>query len=114
MKTIFKMLPLLCLGTAYAATDVDVYHGFASGNPELATEYGVSRASAGAFEDFSFDTFVYHGLQADNPELGFDQVHGMTSVATQPSIGDSMAAGGATRFSDHGIYRGFEKGNPDL
>ena len=108
------ILPLLFVGTAYAATDAQVYRGFAAGNPELATEYESASVDYGAYAG-SFDAYVYHGWQVGNPELSFDQESGVMRTATQQGIGDSLAGDrGMTTISNNDIYHGFERGNPEL
>ena len=115
MKIIAKaVLPLLFVGTAYAATDAQVYSGFAVGNPELATEYDSAYSESGRADSVSsFDALVYHGLQAGNSELSFDQDTDMMRTATQPSIGDSLAGDRQVTLPND-IYHGFERGNPEL
>lgn len=83
-QTLVTITALLFAGSLQAASDVEVYHGFAAGNPELSTD----------------------GQSARTTEVAM--------IAAQPAIGSSARGFGNDPFSQRSIYNGFEVGNPDL
>ena len=83
-QTLVTITALLFAGSLQAASDVEVYHGFAAGNPELSTD----------------------GQSARTTEVAM--------IAAQPAIGSSVRGFGNDPFSQRSIYNGFEVGNPDL
>ena len=81
MKTAYVTFAMMIFaGSASAASDNDVYHAWAMGNPDLSSDFHQLRAPAASQPGIG-----------DNP---MGQTHGINSSAE--------------------IYRGFEKGNPDL
>ncbi len=117
--TLATAIALLFAGSLQAASDAEVYHGFAAGNSELSTEaYTAQNRSSDS--GIGFDALVYNGFEVGNPELSND---GRTGSSTEVAmIGSKPAIGSGTRgfggdsgpFQQWSIYNGFEVGNPDL
>ena len=115
--TITTAIAMLFAGSLQAASDAEVYHGFAAGNPDLSSEvYSAQRP--GSDSRVSYDALVYHGFELGNPELGTDgQIERTAEVAmtgAQPAVGSGDRLFGSDLFSQRSIYNGFEVGNPDL
>ena len=126
MKKLISSVALVFIaGTANAATDSEVYHGFAKGNPDLETgsAYAITRtavqpgigSSTGMMRTRGLsDNQIYHGFERGNPDLYSGSSQTDYSVASVPGIGSGSATGRHSGFSHNDIYHGFEKGNPDL
>ncbi|MDJ0807403.1 MAG: hypothetical protein QNJ78_11270 [Gammaproteobacteria bacterium] len=124
MKKILTPIALMIItGSLNAASDAEIYHGFAKGNPDLETHSGYSMTrmaeqpgiGSGRRVMRSRGTShnpVYQGFESDNPDL-YSGLSGH-AVATIPGIGSSSQARRGSRVLDHEIYHGFEKDNPDL
>ena len=108
MKTILAVCTsLVFVGSVSAATDAEIYHGFADGNPDLSTDIKADDAWPTGVQPGVGDRFdLYHGLSDNNPDL-------YPSVGEQ-SLMAGMRTGGAPEFGDSHVYHGFEVGNPDL
>jgi hypothetical protein len=100
-KVVTATAPLLLAGSVGAATDAEIYHGFADGNPDISTEIeGVSTATSvqpGVGDRFD----SYRDWAKGNPDL-------YSSVGVRPDRSDR------TPSADLDIYHGFGEGNPDL
>lgn len=112
MKKLFATIATVVFsGSIQAASDVEVYHGWAAGNPDLTSDVVTLRSDV---FPASYDVIVYNGFERGNSELSFGSESAAARLATQPGIGDSvdtMARGELRGFS---IYNGFEIGNPEL
>ena len=122
-KVISSIAIMLFAGTINAATDAEIYHGFAKGNPDLETGsgYDVHRSAvqpgigsgSGMMRTGGFSANqIYHGFERGNPDLhsGYSRY----SVAAVPGIGSRSSASRHSVATDNDIYHGFEKDNPDL
>jgi hypothetical protein len=116
-QTLATAIALLFAGSIQAASDSEVYHGFAAGNPDLSSETQTAR-NRGSNSAIGFDAVVYNGFELGNPELSTDSRSGsateMAMIGSQPAIGSSSRVFGSDPFNQRGIYNGFEVGNPDL
>ena len=112
MNRLFATIATLAFaGSVQAASDAEVYHGWAVGNSELSTDLD---PVVGQMETVpgSLDAFVYNGFERNNSELAVGSESLPAGLAVQPEIGDSFK--GRDRGSSFSIYNGFEAGNPDL
>lgn len=112
MRTLFATIATVVFaGSVQAASDSQVYHGWAAGNPDLSSDFGgvsvQSEVSPG-----SQDSFVYNGFEQGNTELSHGAENIAAQLAVQPGVGDSVETMNRGRLSS--IYHGFEVGNPDL
>ena len=126
MKKIISSVAILFFaGTINAATDAEIYHGFAKGNPDLehgssssmartAVQPGIGSGSGEMRSGRVSDHQIYHGFERGNPDLWTGSARSGYSVATVPGIGSSSKTGRLSVFSDNDIYHGFEKDNLDL
>jgi hypothetical protein len=116
-QTLATAIALLFAGSIQAASDVEVYHGFAAGNPDLSAETQTAQIR-GSGSKIGFDALVYNGFELGNPELSSDSLPRSYSevdvIGSQPAIGSSNREFGGELFSQRSIYNGFEVGNPDL
>ena len=73
MKEITAILSsMLIVGSVSAASDADVYHGWAKGNPDLATEAPTENTVSGVQPGVG-EAFGHYGIWgAGNPELTLD------------------------------------------
>ncbi len=81
MKKILSSVVLMFFaGTLNAATDAEIYHGFAKGNPDLETDVnqqlvrtavqpGTGSRSHDVGQSVMTDNFIYHGFEKGNPDL---------------------------------------------
>ena len=118
-QTLATAIALLFAGSLQAASDAEVYHGFAAGNPDLSTTaYTAQNRSSGS--GIGFDAFVYNGFEVGNPELSTGGRTGSSTevamIGSQPAIGSGTRGFGSDGdpFNQWSIYNGFEVGNPDL
>ena len=122
-KLITPIAALFFAGAVSAATDAEIYHGFAKDNPDLASDWahdmernavqpGIGSGTADMRGSVASDHLIYRGFEVDNPDLwsGDSSRH---AVAVIPGIGSSTHSTNAV-FRFERIYNGFEKGNPDL
>ncbi len=117
-QTLATAIALLFAGSIQAASDAEVYHGFAAGNPDLSTETQTAQIR-GSDSKIGFDALVYNGFEVGNPELSSDGPAGssieVAMIGSQPAIGGGARGFGSDPFSrQNSIYNGFEVGNPDL
>lgn len=107
MKTLCAICTsLVFVGSVSAASDADIYHGFAEGNPDLSTAYKTDAWPTGVQPGVGDRFDLYHGLSDNNPDL-------YPSVGEQSQMAGERT-GGAPQFGDSHVYHGFEVGNPDL
>ena len=110
--------------TLHAATDTEIYHGFANGNPDLQTggtpsmthtavQPGIGSSTGQMRSKRVSDHQIYRGFERGNPDLYSGSTHSGYSVAAVPGIGSGSKSQRSV-FTDNDIYHGFEKGNPDL
>ena len=115
--TIAIAIATLFAGSLQAASDAEVYHGFAAGNPDLSTETQTAQ-NHGSDSGIGFDALVYNGFELGNPELSTGSRSGSSTevamIGSQPAIGSSNRGFGSDLFNQRSIYNGFEVGNPDL
>ena len=110
---------ILFAGSVQAASDFEVYHGFAVGNSDLSTEVGTMRHRL-SDPRLGFDALVYNGFEQGNPELSTDgpiaPAREVAMTGAQPAIGSAVGGFGTDSglFAQGSIYNGFEEGNPDL
>lgn len=110
-------------GAVSAATDAEIYHGFAEGNNDLASDTvydtqrsavqpGIGGGTDSMRRSVATDHLIYRGFEVGNNDLysGHSASH---SMAVMPGIGSPRHSSDAG-FSFDDIYHGFEKGNPDL
>ena len=83
-QSLATIAAMLFAGSLQAASDVDVYHGFAAGNPDLSSDA--------------------HSVRTTDVAM----------IGAQPTIGSGARGFGSDPFSQRSIYNGFEMGNPDL
>ena len=95
--TIVSLSMLLFVGVVHAASDVEIYHGFAQGNPDLSSDV-ITQIPSSRHRVTDID--IYHGFAKGNPDLSSD-------IVTQIPYSRH-------RVTDNDIYHGFEVGNPDL
>ena len=113
MKKFFATIATVVFaGSVHAASDADVYHGWAAGNPDLSTD--VSSLVQSVVSRGSYEALVYNGFEQGNSELSFESESVAIRLASQPGIGDSMGSLDRISLSGSNIYNGFEVGNPDL
>ncbi|MEN8177754.1 MAG: hypothetical protein ABFS39_03960 [Pseudomonadota bacterium] len=124
MKKLMTPIALLVfVGSLNAATDAEIYHGFAKGNPDLETgatyeiarsavQPGIGSGSDGMRSRVASDNQIYHGFERGNPDL-WSGSSGY-SVAVVPGIGSSSHGRRHSTVTGNYIYHGFEKDNPDL
>ena len=117
-QTLATAIALLFAGSIQAASDAEIYHGFAAGNPDLSSETQTAQ-NRGSDSRIGFDALVYNGFELGNQELSSDgPTRSSTEVAvmigSQPAIGSSNRGFGSDLFNQHSIYNGFEVGNPEL
>ncbi len=113
---------LLFVGSVCAATDAEIYHGFAMGNPDLSTETSTSAAGqAGIGSDSgnyrtvgATSNDIYHGFEMDNADLWSGFSDSRNASASVPGIGTQSGRTRRHAFTDNDIYHGFERNNPDL
>lgn len=100
-KVITATASLVLVGSVSAATDAEIYHGFADGNPDLSTEFGSDSVTTSVQPGIgdSFDS--YHDWVRGNPDLYSGK--GVRSDRTD-----------RTSSADFDIYHGIAEGNPDL
>ena len=100
-KVITATASLVLVGSVSAATDAEIYHGFADGNPDLSTEFGDDsvRTSVQPGVGDSFDS--YHDWAKGNPDL-----------YSGTDVGSRRVDSGLPE--DFDIYHGIAEGNPDL
>ena len=100
-KVFAATVPFVLAGSVGAATDAEIYHGFADGNPDLSTEYGSVSMTTGSQPGVgdSFDT--YGAWAKGNPDL-YSSIEGRSDHSDR------------TRPDDFDIYHGIAEGNPDL
>ncbi len=100
-RAITATASLVLVGTVSAATDAEIYHGFADGNPDLSTEYGSDSVTTSVQPGVgnSFDS--YRDWVKGNPDLYSGK--GIRSDRTD-----------RTPPADFDIYHGIAEGNPDL
>ena len=108
-KVVTIIATVLFAGGIHAASNAEVYHGWAFGNPDLSTD--VSTSVGSELSLVSYDASVYNGFEQGNSELSFESKSVAAQLANQPGIGDSMDR---STVSTSSIYHGFEIGNPDL
>ena len=110
-KLFATIATLVFTGSVHAASDSQVYHGWASGNPDLSSDVDAvaltSRVPSGPP-----GSDIYNGFERGNAELSYGSETLAARLGGQPGIGDGSA--GMGRGSVSSIYRGFEIGNPDL
>ena len=100
-KLVTATVPLVLAGTAGAATDAEIYHGFADDNPDISTEVE-SVSTATSVQPGVGDRFdSYRDWAKGNPDL-------YSRVVGRPHHSDR------TSLPDLDIYHGFGEGNPDL
>jgi hypothetical protein len=118
-QTIASAIALLFAGSLQAASDAEVYHGFAAGNPDLSTE-SFTAQNRSPDSGIGFDKLVYNGFEVGNPELSTDGRSGSSAevamIGSQPAVGSGTRGYGSDSdpFRQWSIYNGFEVGNPDL
>lgn len=121
-KLIPAVAALLFVGSVSAATDAEIYHGFAKGNPDLSSGSSYSESRTAVQPGIGSGTGpspvhgvsnneIYHGFEKGNPDLWSGASR--TASASVPGIG-SRSGSASRHVSDNDIYHGFEKGNPDL
>jgi hypothetical protein len=109
--TITSLSMLLFVGAVHAASDAEIYHGFAQGNPDLSSDvvtqipFSLERVS---------DNDIYRGFEFGNLDLSTDVVYEPMRMAMAPGIGDSHLGPIHNHATENDIYHGFEIGNPDL
>lgn len=112
MNTIITSLSvLLFAGTVNAASDAEIYHGFASGNLDLSSDIS---SSSKANMVVVTDNDIYHGYEFGNLDLSTDSVYSPVRTASIPGIGDGNHGPVNNPATDNDIYHGFEINNPDL
>ena len=100
-KVITATASLVLVGSVSAATDAEIYHGFADGNPDLSTEFGGDSVTTSVQPGVG-DSFDSYGDWAKgNPDLYSGK--GVRS--------DRMDR---TPPADFDYYHGIAEGNPDL
>ncbi len=93
--------PLFFAGSIGAATDAEIYHGFAAGNPDLATEFRSDSVVSGTQPGVG-DSFDSYGDWVEgNPDLYSSVDGGSERSDRTPSV-------------ELDIYPGFGEGNADL
>ena len=118
-QTLVTATALLFAGSLQAASDAEVYHGFAAGNPDISSETQTAHRR-GSGPEIGFDALVYNGFELGNPELASDGPTESSTktamVGSQPAIGSGARGfgSGGDPFHRWSIYNGFEIGNPDL
>lgn|GEM_PF-4964025 len=121
-KLITPIVALFFAGGVYAATDAEIYHGFAEGNMDLAsdTAYGTQSSAVqpgigsgvGMHHSGDVDHLIYRGFEVNNPDL-WSGGSSSRSSAVMPGIGSSnMPGNDSFRFED--IYHGYATDNMDL
>jgi len=100
-KVVTATASLVLAGSVGAATDAEIYHGFADGNPDISTEVESVSMAAGVQPGVGDRFGSYRDWAKGNPDL-------YSSVDGSPDHGDRTSSG------DLDIYRGFGEGNPDL
>ena len=122
-KLITPIAAIFFTGVVSAATDAEIYHGFAKDNPDLASDWaydtersavqpGIGSGTLALRGSAATAHLIYRGFEVDNPDLwSGDSSH--HAVAVTPGIGSSTHSRHAV-FRFEQIYNGFEKGNPDL
>lgn len=122
-KLLIPVAAIFFTGAVNAATDQEIYHGFAKGNLDLSTgsvtsvtrtamQPGIGAGAGLSRSNKASDNDIYHGFEHGNPDLWSGSWTGY-SVASMPGIGSSSGSG-YSRYSDNDVYHGFEKGNFDL
>ena len=122
-KILIPVAVIFFTGAVNAATDEEVYHGFAKGNSDLATspafastrtavQPGIGAGVGHSRANKATDNDIYRGFERGNPDLSSGSWTGH-SVASVPGIGSSSGSG-YSKYSDNDIYRGFEIDNQDL
>ena len=112
-KLFATIATVIFAGSVYAASDSEVYRGWAAGNPDLSTDLD-RVAVPPEVSPGSYDAFVYNGFENGNPELSFGWENVAAELAVQPGIGDRFDSVDRSLLSSFSIYNGFEIGNPDL
>ena len=110
-KLVTPIATVLFAGTVHAASDAEVYHGWATGNPDLSSDVVTAKSDP---SPYSHDAIVYNGFENGNSELAFGSKSAADQVANQPAIGDSVNTVNRSSLSGFSIYNGFEIGNPEL
>ena len=119
-QTLAAAIALLFAGSLQAASDAEVYHGFAAGNPDLSTERFTAH-NRSSDSGTGFDRLVYNGFEVGNPELSTAGGSGaspdeVAMIGSPPAVGSGTGGfgGDSDPFRQWSIYNGFEVGNPDL
>ncbi len=121
-KSIIAISALLFTGAAGAASDWEIYRGFAPGNPDLSTgstyksvasavQPGIGSSTGTRSHSPATDYDIYRGFASGNSDLSSDMAPSLRT-ANAPGIGEGTGLRGSA--SNHFIYHGFEKDNPDL
>ncbi|MBA1445934.1 MAG: hypothetical protein M3H12_17785 [Chromatiales bacterium] len=121
-RSIIAISALLFAGTAGAASDWEIYRGFAPGNPDLSTgstyksvatavQPGIGSSTGTRSHSPATDYDIYRGFASGNSDLSSDMAPSLRT-ANVPGIGLGTGLRGSA--SNHFIYHGFEKDNPDL
>lgn len=97
-KAITATASLVLVGSVSAATDAEIYHGFADGNPDLSTEFGSGSVTTSVQPGVGDS---YRDWAKGNPDL-----YSGTGVRSDRTDRTSPA--------DFDIYHGIAEGNPDL
>ncbi len=100
-KVVTATAPLLLAGSVGAATDAEIYHGFAGGNPDISTEV----------ESVSMTTSVQPGV---GDRFGSYREWAKGNPDLYSSVGGRQDRSDRTSSADLDIYHGFGEGNPDL
>lgn len=122
-KVLIPIAAILFTGAVNAATDEEIYHGFAKDNLDLSSGpyYGEARSAVQpgvgggvglSRRNEATNNDIYHGFERGNPDLYSGTWTGQ-STAAMPGIG-SPSEYGYSKTTDNDIYHGFEKDNLDL
>ena len=112
MKKLFATIATVVFaGSVHAASDAEVYNGWAAGNPDLSSDVVTVKSDV---SPASYDIVVYNGFERGNSERSYGSESVAVQLAVQPGVGDSFNHMDRRALFTSSIYRGFEIGNPDL